>query len=120
MRGYGTIMKNEDGIIYYNVRETSYHLNISHTTLRNWIRINQELINQGKQAIIPTPTNIKNILHFSQQDIRVIKENMRHFRRGDFKKFNKKVTTYDKLKEENSQLRGKISEIIGGVNNERD
>jgi len=88
-------MKNIDGVIYYTLRETGFFINKSTETLRNWLKINEELLNKGKPAILPKPTMIKNIMHFSQSDLRYLREKMRHFHRGDFKQMLEKPITCD-------------------------
>ena len=40
-----------------------------------------------------------------------IKETVRGFKRGMFKDFNEKKTTYQRLKEENEKLKKKIKEL---------
>lgn len=109
-------MKRKDGKIYYSVRETSYNIDRSTQTIRNWIYINEKLLEQDKKGIIPVPTKINNAMYFSAEDIEIIKKNMRTFNRGDFKEFYKK-TAYQKLKEENEMLLSQIKELKGGVRN---
>lgn len=110
-------MNRKDGQLYYNIRETGYHIERTAQTIMNWIEINKELKEQGRPGRIPEPTLINNVMHFSVADIKTIKDNMKSFKRGDFKEFHKKTTTYDKLKDENRQLISKINELKGGVKN---
>ena len=91
-------MKNLNGIIYYNLRESGYLLNISHQTLRNYIKFNKELKSQKRELIVPEPIKINKTLHYSMEDIKKIREAMRRFKRGDFLEFKKEDNTYDKLK----------------------
>ena len=107
-------MKRKDGKLYYSIRETGYNIDRSSQTIRTWIYINQKLLQQGSEGIIPEPTRINNALYFSIEDIEIIKKNMKDFKRGDFKEFRKK-TAYQRLKEENALLIRQVKELRGGV-----
>lgn len=108
-------MKKKDGVIYYGIKETStIYLNVTPQTLRSWIKINERMIEVGKEGIIPNPTMINNIQCFNDEDIEVIKQNVKRFKAGEFKQYREIKTTYTKLKEENVRLRKEIDRLKGG------
>lgn len=83
-------------------------LGISSQTLFDYIRINKILISEDEQPIIPTPTKINNVMHFSQLDIDYIKKEMVKFKNGMFKDY-RRTNNYQVLKAENMKLKEELS-----------
>lgn len=108
-------MKNLNGMLYYTIKETGYYLGLSSQTIYNYIEYSENLKKSGEAPVIPDPTVINNIKHFSQKDLNLIKDAKRHFKSGDFLKFRKDKTSYQILKEENARMASVIQELHGGV-----
>jgi len=109
-------MKRIKGTIYYSLREIAIILNKDYQTILRYFNVSQGLRNKGQEALLPIPTQIgKGHHYYSEDDVRLIKETVRGFKRGMFKDFSEKKTTYQKLKEENEKLKNKIKELEAGV-----
>ena len=105
-------MKRKDGELYYKVRETAYLLNLSTANLFNLIKIDRQMKESGKDGFLPNPTKINNIQHFKQSQVKEIRAGIANLKRGDLKEYRTE-TTYQKIKQENEELRKKIVELEG-------
>lgn len=108
-------MKRINGVIFYSLKEISIIMNRDYQTILRYFNVSQGLRNKGKEALLPIPTQIGKGHYYSESDVRLIKETVRGFKRGMFKDFREKKTTYQKLKEENETLKKKIEELEAGV-----
>ena len=97
--------------MYYSLIETAILVNRDYKTVLRWLKVSEELWGKGRAGLIPTPTIINNANYFSDADVRQIIKNAKQFKRGLFKEFSDKKTTYEKLKEENERLKYKIRVI---------
>ena len=82
-------------------------LGISAQTLFDYIRVNEIMISEDEQPIIPQVTRINNVMHFSERDIEYIKE-MLKFKNGMFTKY-RRTNNYQVLKEENKKLKEELA-----------
>lgn len=109
-------MKIINGTIFYSLREIAIILNKDYQTILRYFNVSQGLRNKGQEALLPIATQIgKGHYYYSEAEVRQIKETVRGFKRGMFKDFREKKTTYQKLKEENETLKKKIEELEAGV-----
>nr|WP_259548286.1 hypothetical protein [Heyndrickxia oleronia] len=107
-------MKRKDGEIYYKVQEVAYLLNISPATLFNLIKIDRQMKGNGENGFLPNPTKINNVQHFKQSQVKEIRAGISNLKRGDLQAYRAKVTTYQKLKKENEELKKKLARLEGG------
>lgn len=104
-------MKRIDGTIFYSIKETAIIVNRDYKTVLRWFKVSQKLRKEGREGLLPIPTVIGRGHYLAETDVKVLKEKARAFRRGYFKEFANKRTTYQKLKEENEWLRLQIIEM---------
>ena len=67
----------------------------------------------GGEGFLPNATKINNVQHFKQSEVKEIRAGIGRLKRGDLKEYRTE-TTYQKLKQENKELRKKIAELEGG------
>ncbi|SDH44299.1 hypothetical protein [Desulfosporosinus hippei] len=108
-------MKRIEGILYYSLREIALIVNKDYQTILRWFKISQQQRKEGKEGLLPIATVIGKGHYYSDTEVRHIKEKVRCFKRGTFQEFNHKKTTYEKLKDENERLKGKIQKLETGV-----
>lgn len=68
---------------------------------------------EGKEGFLPNATRINNVQHFKQSEVKEIRAGIAKLKRGDLKEYRTE-TTYQKIKQENEELRKKIAELEGG------
>lgn len=108
-------MKRVNGILYYSLKEIAIWVNRDYQTILRWHKMSQEQRNQGKEGILPIATQIAKGHYYTQGQVNQIKGTVRSFKRGTFKEYEKRKTTYQKLKEENQRLKDRIKELEGEV-----
>jgi len=109
-------MKRINGTLYYSLRETAITIGRDYQTILRYFKVSKELRMQGKEGLLPDAIIIgKGHHYFSESDVRIIREKARRFKRGTFKDFTEKKTSYQRLKEENQTLKKKIREMERGV-----
>lgn len=67
---------------------------------------------EGKEGFLPNATRINNVQHFKQSEVKEIRAGIAKLKRGDLKEYQTE-TTYQKIKQENEELRKKIAELEG-------
>lgn len=107
-------MKRIDGTLYYSLKEVSLFVNRSYQTVLKWFKVSEELRKKGKEGLLPAPTMIGKGHYYSEAQVKFIREKLRKFKRGTFKEFEAKKTTYQKIKEENRILKEKMKELEEG------
>lgn len=113
MKGGKIDMKRIDGILYYSLRETAYLLKVSKQTVFNWVEIDRQMKEEGKEGFLPNPTMIGKKYFFTNGNIKEIKDGISKVKRGDFLPYRKKETAYQKMKKENEELKKKLAELGG-------
>ncbi|MBO1513521.1 hypothetical protein [Metabacillus bambusae] len=108
-------MKRKDGELYYKISEISTLLKICPATLFNLIQIDRKMKEEGMEGFLPNATRINNIQHYKQSEVKAIRDGIGKLRKGDLLKYRAKVTTYQKLKKENEELKKKLAELEGGL-----
>jgi len=109
-------MKRINGILYYSLRETAITICRDYQTILRYFKVSKELRMQGKEGLLPDAIIVgKGHHYFSESDVRIIREKARRFKRGTFKNFSEKKTSYQKLKDENETLKNKIKKLEMGV-----
>ena len=109
-------MKRINGILYYSLRETAITIGRDYQTILRYFKVSKELRMQGKEGLLPDAIIVgKGHHYFSESDVRIIREKARRFKRGTFKNFSEKKTSYQKLKDENETLKNKIKKLEMGV-----
>ena len=106
-------MKRKDGELYYKVQEVAYLINLSPATLFNLIKNDRQMKQEGKEGFLPNPTKINNIQHFKQSQVKEIRAGIANLKRGDLK-HRTKETTYQRLKQENKELKKRLAELERG------
>lgn len=101
-------MKRYKEELYYNVRESAEKIGISAQTLFSYIRTDKILAKHDEQPFFPTPTELNNVMHFSEKDIEYIKKERYKIKKGTFKKY-RKTNNYQVLKEENKKLKEELA-----------
>lgn len=107
-------MKRMNGEIYYKISEISYLLNISTASMFSNIKIDRKMKENGEDGFLPNATKINNIQHFKQSQVKEIRTGIGKLRKGDLLKYRTKETTYQKIKEENEELKKKLARLEGG------
>ncbi|MBN6185694.1 hypothetical protein JQN58_01685 [Aneurinibacillus sp. BA2021] len=107
-------MKRKDGELYYKVQEVAYLISLSPKTLFNLIKVDRQMKENGEEGFLPDPTKINNIQHFKQSQVKEIRVGIANLKRGALKQHRTKETTYQKLKQENEELRKKLVRLEGG------
>lgn len=79
----------------------------------NLIKIDRQMKENGEEGFLPNATKINNIQHFKQSEVKEIRVGIVRLKRGDLKEYRTE-TTYQKIKQENEELRKKIAELEGG------
>ncbi|MEI0739010.1 hypothetical protein VQ056_24255 [Paenibacillus sp. JTLBN-2024] len=67
----------------------------------------------GEEGFLPNPIKINNVQHFKQSQVKEIRAGIANLKKGDLKHYRKE-TTYQRMKQENEELRRKIAELEGG------
>ncbi|MEK4086092.1 hypothetical protein [Psychrobacillus sp. FSL K6-1415] len=101
-------MKRIDNEIYLSVREVAYEVDRSPATMFNLLKIDKLIKEEGREGFLPNTTRINNIQHFKLSDIKVIKSGIANLKRGDLKEYRKHLTSYEKLKRQNEELKEKL------------
>ena len=108
-------MKRKDGELYYKVQEVAYLINLSPHTLFNLIKNDRQMKENGEEGFLPNATKINNVQHFKQSEVKEIRVGISKLKKGDLKEYRTKTkTAYQKIKQENEELRKKIAELEGG------
>ncbi|KIN54409.1 hypothetical protein [Bacillus subtilis] len=107
-------MKRKDGELYYKVQEVAYLINISPATLFSLIVIDRQMKENGEDGFLPNPTKINNVQHFKKSEVKEIRVSISKLKKGDLKEYRTKETTYQKLKQENDELKKKLARLEGG------
>ena len=107
-------MKRKDEELYYKISEIAQiFLNLSPQTLFNLIKNDRQMKENGEEGFLPNPTQINNVQHFKQSEVKMIRVGISQLKKGDLKQYRKE-TTYQKMKQENEELRRKLAELEGG------
>lgn len=113
MKGGTIIMKRINGNLYYNLRETAFLLKVTKQTVLNWIHIDKTMKDKGEDGFLPNPTKSGNAYYFGNWEVVEIRYNVSKFKRGDFAPYQKKETSYQKMKRQNEELKKKLSKLEG-------
>lgn len=106
-------MKRKDGELHYKIQEIAYLINLTPHTLFNIIKIDRQMKENGEDGFLPNATKINNVQHYKQSQVKEIRNGIANLKRGALKEYRKE-TTYQKIKQENEELRKKIAELEGG------
>lgn len=106
-------MKRKNGELHYKIKEVAFLINLSPKTLFNLVKIDHKMKQEGKKGYLPNATRINNVQHFKQCEVKEIRAGIAKLKRGDLKEYQTE-TTYQKIKQENEELRKKIAELEGG------
>ncbi len=69
----------------------------------------------GEEGFLPNVTKINNVQHFKQSEVKEIRACIAKLKRGDLKQYRTQETTYQKMKQENEELKKKLAELEGGT-----
>jgi len=108
-------MKRIEGTIYYSIRELSIILSRNYKTVLRWVKVSDQLRKKDRPGLLPEPRLIGKANFFTKNEVKLIQQKIKGFKRGTFKEFEERKTAYQRLKEENQTLKNKIKEMERGM-----